>query len=101
MTGTREYWAKVVTVSCELVRNMMQSTMLDMTLALSSNGSPRPSCVSRGDRKMADAAELRHAGFKGNSGAGGGFFKNHCQYPAFQRLKIRVAVGFKLDGAIN
>ena len=53
MTGTAEHPAKRSSFSCSKVRTVMTSTMLEMTRAVSSTGSPRPSWVSRGDRNMA------------------------------------------------
>ncbi|MNY49271.1 hypothetical protein D3C86_1846740 [compost metagenome] len=53
ITGTRELAAKSSTFWWAKVRIMIASSMLDMTMAESPIGSPRPSWVSRGERKMA------------------------------------------------
>ncbi|MCY1398493.1 hypothetical protein D9M71_135260 [compost metagenome] len=53
ITGTREWAANSVSVLWAKVRIITASSMRDMTMALSLMGSPRPSWVSRGDRKMA------------------------------------------------
>ena len=50
ITGTRECAAKRSTMACELARITMTSTMRDITRAVSSTGSPRSRCVSRGER---------------------------------------------------
>ena len=52
ITGTCECCANVSTVLWAKVRIITASTMRDSTRAESSIGSPRPSWVSRGDRKM-------------------------------------------------
>gem|GEM_PF-4938775 len=53
MTGTLELAAKSVRVEWANVRIITASSMRDMTMAESLIGSPRPSWVSRGDRKIA------------------------------------------------
>jgi len=53
ITGTRELAANSVRVLWAKVRIITASSMLDMTMAQSPIGSPRPSWVSRGDRKIA------------------------------------------------
>ena len=53
MTGTLDWAAKRSTMSWPNVRIITISTMEDITRALSSIGSPRPSWVSWGDRNMA------------------------------------------------
>ena len=53
ITGTRDLAANSVRVLWAWVRIITTSSMLDSTMALSPIGSPRPSWVSRGERKMA------------------------------------------------
>ena len=55
MTGTPENSASRSTSACAKVRIMMPSTYRDSTRAVSSMGSPRPICTSRGERKCAVA----------------------------------------------
>ena len=53
ITGTREWRAKRSTIACSKVRIITMSHMREITWPASSTGSPRPSCESRVERKIA------------------------------------------------
>ncbi|MNT27290.1 hypothetical protein D3C72_1629150 [compost metagenome] len=63
-TGTVETRAKRSTSSWLLARIITASTMRDRTLAVSSTGSPRPSCMSEAVAMMAEPPNWRMAASK-------------------------------------